>query len=70
MSNLPNILLRRARLDLHWDQSYVAQLLDVVTVTVGRWERGESLPSQYYQSKLSDLFGMTLETRIFPSNEK
>jgi tetratricopeptide (TPR) repeat protein/transcriptional regulator with XRE-family HTH domain len=56
----PNPLLRRARLKNYWDQSHVAELLGVTPLTVGRWERGETLPSSYCQSKLVQLFGLSL----------
>jgi tetratricopeptide (TPR) repeat protein/transcriptional regulator with XRE-family HTH domain len=56
----PNPLLRRARLKRGWDQSDVAQHIGVTTQTVGRWERGESLPSHYYLHKLVQIFELSL----------
>jgi transcriptional regulator with XRE-family HTH domain len=48
--------LRREREQRGWSRSYVAELLEVEVATVGRWERGESIPHPNYRQRLCELF--------------
>jgi transcriptional regulator with XRE-family HTH domain len=57
----PNRLLRHERKLRGWSQTYLAQQIDVPDYYISRWERGEVLPSPYYQQKLCELFGKTAE---------
>lgn len=40
-----------------WSQSKVAELLGTTAKTVGRWERGETMPYPHYREQLCTLFG-------------
>src|SRR5262245_13871790 len=44
-----------------WSQSKVAELLDIETKTVWRWERSDSLPAPYLREKLDEILEKTLE---------
>jgi transcriptional regulator with XRE-family HTH domain len=57
----PNTLLRRERQLRGWSQTYLAQQIDVPDYYISRWERGEVLPSPFYQQKLCEFFGKTAE---------
>jgi len=64
MSNLrnPNKKLRQQRELRGWSQRKVADAIGTDEKRVSAWERGESVPSSYYQEKLCSLFGKnTLE---------
>lgn len=58
---LPNSKLRQYREERGWTQAYVADALGATPLTVGRWERGEVVPTPYYARKLAELFGETPE---------
>src|SRR5581483_6435242 len=51
--------LKRERDQRQWTQSFVAREIDTSPKTVGRWERGEAYPGQYYRQKLCALFQKT-----------
>ncbi len=55
----PNILLRKAREAQRWKQADLAAKLGVSPISIGRWERGDVLPSRHYQKKLSQLFDLS-----------
>jgi transcriptional regulator with XRE-family HTH domain len=57
----PNVLLRHERQLRGWSQAYLAEQIDVPDYYISRWERGEVLPSPYYQQKLCQVFGKTAE---------
>ncbi|GCE10875.1 NB-ARC domain-containing protein [Tengunoibacter tsumagoiensis] len=57
----PNRHLIAARTALNWTQRDVADGLDVPTLTVGRWERGEAQPHFFHRVQLCNLFGKTEE---------
>ena len=57
----PNVLLRYERQLRGWSQAYLAEQIDVPDYYISRWERGEVLPSPYYQQKLCQVFGKTAE---------
>ena len=57
----PNLQLRRERKLRGWSQADVARHIDVQDYYVSRWERGEVLPSPYYQQRLCELFSKTAE---------
>ena len=57
----PNTSLRRERQLRGWSQAYLAEQIDVFDYYISRWERGEVLPSPYYQQKLCELFGKSAE---------
>src|SRR5436305_14983081 len=57
----PNTLLRRERQLRGCSHTYLAQQIGVQDYYISRWERGEVLPSPYYQQKLCELFGKTAE---------
>ncbi len=53
----PNNRLKREREQRGWSQSKLAELVDTNPATVGRWERGVSLPYPIHREKLCELFG-------------
>jgi transcriptional regulator with XRE-family HTH domain len=55
----PNVLLRHERQLRGWSQAHLAEQIDVPDYYISRWERGEVLPSPYYQQKLCEVFGKT-----------
>ena len=57
----PNTRLRRERQLRGWSQVYMAEQIGTPDYYISRWERGEVLPSPYYQQKLCALFGKTAE---------
>lgn len=57
----PNVLLRHERQLRGWSQVHLAEQIDVPDYYISRWERGEVLPSPYYQQKLCEVFGKTAE---------
>jgi transcriptional regulator with XRE-family HTH domain len=57
----PNVLLRHERQLRGWSQAHLAEHIDVPDYYISRWERGEVLPSPYYQQKLCEVFGKTAE---------
>jgi transcriptional regulator with XRE-family HTH domain len=57
----PNVLLRHERQLRGWSQAHLAEQIDVPDYYISRWERGEVLPSPYYQQKLCAVFGKTAE---------
>src|SRR5215471_4737771 len=57
----PNVLLRHERQLRGWSQAHLAEQIDVLDYYISRWERGEVLPSPYYQQKLCQVFGKTAE---------
>ncbi len=52
--------LRQERELRGWTQSEVAERIGSTRVTVGRWEKGEIVPSPYYRQKLAELFGKSI----------
>ena len=59
--SIPNTKLVQARLDRNLTQQELASRLDVTQVTIGRWERGVTLPSPFYRRKLCQVFGKTAQ---------
>lgn len=57
----PNQRLRETRKQHYWTQSQVAEKVGTTVVNVNRWERGTTVPSLYFQQKLCELFGKSLE---------
>jgi transcriptional regulator with XRE-family HTH domain len=57
----PNVLLRHERQLRGWSQAHLAEQIDVPDYYISRWERGEVLPSPYYQQKLCEVFGKTAQ---------
>lgn len=57
----PNERLRHERQLRGWSQAHLAEQIDVPDYYISRWERGEVLPSPYYQQKLCEVFGKTAE---------
>lgn len=55
----PNDLLRNTRIHQGLSQEQLAALMGVHTRTIGRWERGEALPSTEAQEKLCAFFHKT-----------
>lgn len=60
----PNDFLRQLRKERGWSQKKVADLLQEMggvadAALIGKWERGEHLPSPFYQEKLCALYGLT-----------
>lgn len=71
---LPNERLKRARYEMGWTQTELAEKVGTTFETVSRWERGIKAPSAYYRRKLCDVFGkkaeelgLLVETDIMPA---
>jgi len=67
----PNQHLQHERKLRGWSQAYTAEQIGAPDYYLSRWERGEVLPSPFYQQKLCELFGKTAEELGFlqPVNE-
>ncbi len=53
----PNDMLRSERLRRGWSREYVATQIGVADPkTIGRWERGDAMPSAYFRQKLCAFF--------------
>src|SRR6266516_975200 len=59
----PNVLLRHERQLRGWSQAHLAEQIDVPDYYISRWERGEVLPSPYYQQKLCEVFADNKDCR-------
>lgn len=56
------VTLQSERQRRGWSRAYIAECIGVADVkTVGRWERGESLPSAYFLQRLCELFALSAE---------
>ncbi|GHO41921.1 tetratricopeptide repeat protein [Ktedonospora formicarum] len=55
----PNPRLKQARLSRGWSQEDVAREVGTDAFTVGRWERGVTIPSTHFRPKLCALFNMS-----------
>ena len=55
--SLPNLRLRRERELRGWSQKDVADRIGTNTFTVGRWERGEAVPTPHFRQELCKVFG-------------
>jgi tetratricopeptide (TPR) repeat protein/transcriptional regulator with XRE-family HTH domain len=44
-----------------WSQADLAEKIGCDSKTVGRWERGESLPRSFYRQALAEIFGKSVE---------
>jgi tetratricopeptide (TPR) repeat protein/transcriptional regulator with XRE-family HTH domain len=53
----PNRKLRDERLRRQWTQQNLADHLETTKLTIGRWERGTSIPGPHFRLKLCALFG-------------
>ena len=59
--------LKRERQLRGWSQEDVAARIGGDPKTVGRWERGLTFPSPYFQQRLVNLFGKDAEALGFIS---
>ena len=66
---VPNQRLRYERERRGWSQEKVAREIGTEKKSVGRWERGETIPSPYYREKLCDLFGKSAQELGFVEEE-
>ena len=58
---LPNQRLRQERERRAWSQQDVADKVGTTQLTVGRWERGITMPGPYYRQKLCETFEKTAQ---------
>jgi transcriptional regulator with XRE-family HTH domain len=57
-----NDRLRSERLRRGWSREYVAAQIGVADPkTIGRWERGDAIPSAYFRQKLCSFFGLSAQ---------
>jgi transcriptional regulator with XRE-family HTH domain len=69
-ARIPNIQLREHREQHHLTQAALAEQLGVSTLTVGRWERGEAVPTPYALRKLCMLLEATPQDLGFSEDEE
>src|SRR6516164_5096262 len=50
----------------NFSRPQLADLVGATTLTLGRWERGETVPRKYYQSKLCEVLQCSEEELGFP----
>src|ERR1051326_2850498 len=58
---VPNEHLRRARSLKGWSQAVLAEQVGTSFEMVSRWERGVTIPSHYYQERLCNVLGQSIE---------
>jgi tetratricopeptide (TPR) repeat protein/transcriptional regulator with XRE-family HTH domain len=56
-----NDRLRLARVQRHWSQEELAELVGTTRVNVSRWEHHVTTPGPYFRQKLCEVFQMTAE---------
>ena len=61
LSKLNTSRLKQERELRGWTQSEVAERIGSTRVNVGRWEKGETIPTPYYRQKLAELFGKSIQ---------
>ncbi len=66
----PNIQLRERRERYQLTQAALAEKIGVNTLTVGRWERGEAVPTAYALKKLCTLLEATPQTLGFEQDQE
>lgn len=66
----PNTHLRRAREYRNLTQTELAEAIGVTTVTISRWENGNSTPAPFYREKLSEFFQMNAQALGLISREE
>ena len=66
MSNIVNIgyKISKLRKDKNWSQGDLAQRLDASREIIGKYERGENLPSIEMVAKMAKEFGVTVDFLI------
>jgi len=64
----PNRLLAAARRAAGWTQKELADRLGTTDLSVSRWERGEHVPSPFYNYRLCELFGKSAAELGFDSS--
>ena len=57
----PNKLLKAAREERAWTQEEVAEKIGSDSVSISRWERGTRTTNAYFQRKLVELFGKSIQ---------
>jgi ABC-type branched-subunit amino acid transport system substrate-binding protein/transcriptional regulator with XRE-family HTH domain len=58
---IQNEKLLRERLQRHWSQLEVADMIGTTRVNVSRWECGVTTPNPYFRQRLCELFGKSAE---------
>ena len=69
--HVPNHLLRQARIEHGWTLKEAARQIDLPDAQMlRRWENGQITPRLYYQHKLRELYGKSLEELGFTRERK
>lgn len=58
---IQNEKLLSERLQRHWSQSEVADMIGTTRINVSRWECGVTTPNPYFRQRLCELFGKSAE---------
>ncbi len=71
----PNQRLKHEREQRGWSQAKLAGLVGTNPATIGRWERGISLPYPFHRERLCELFGkdaraLGLVEEVIPQNDE
>ena len=62
--------LSRLRKDNGLTQLALAEKLNYSDKAISKWERGEGLPDAYVLSKMSELFGVTVDYMLTPHSDQ
>lgn len=63
-SNIIGQNVRKYREKNHWNQSFLAEKLNIQRQTVSSYERGSCLPNIYVLIQMADLFGVSLDELV------
>jgi transcriptional regulator with XRE-family HTH domain len=53
--------IKRLRQEKNWSQDKLAQKIEVSRVLIGKYERGQTVPSTETLQKLSEIFGVSID---------
>ncbi|MDU2265222.1 helix-turn-helix transcriptional regulator [Clostridium celatum] len=57
--------IQTLRINKLMSQEKLAEHLDVSSGTIGRWEKGQNLPSLFYLASMTKVFNISLDELVF-----